>query len=193
MSGQDQDQNYVVLSFVDADAAAHTVEHVRRDGGIFDDDGGGVWCVSCTVVGDVVHQLPLDPGEVYVSCGLGEDDVWPALVDPDDRWNGFVSPGFRPEVARALARRQTAYVARCEREHDDFQQDQLVVSPDERTIAHLVHDDYALSVVDEDEPWCVRWNTTREHSVWAIYRLKPGERAFVGAWHWCWYLTDATR
>jgi hypothetical protein len=42
-----------VLAFDDAEVARSTVAQIRRDGGIFDDEGGGYWFAACTVVNAV--------------------------------------------------------------------------------------------------------------------------------------------
>lgn len=147
------------------------------------------------------------PGELLVS--VDGELAWPAQVDLTDRWNGWLSPRFRPSVARALARWQTDWTSRREAERDDFQQDQLVLSPDGRTLVHLVWDEDAFDrilpptggrvhgspAVDVSD-WPIRWLTTREHAVWCVYSLvsasdepdPPDVRVAVGARHWCWFL-----
>jgi len=143
---------------------------------------------------------PLTPGEVYVTCGVDDRDVWPATVDLTDRWNGFLSPLFRPSVARRLARWQARWTGAAETLLDDYQQDQLVLSPDGRTLAHLVWDDAAFDGIPHDDLiwWERRWLTTREHAVWLVYQLvsatnepdPPDHRVAVGAWHWAWQLHE---
>lgn len=132
--------------------------------------------------------LEAQPGEVYVS--VDGETSWPATVDLSDRWNGWLSPAFRPDVARALAAQIT------ETNQGDPEQDQLLLSPDELTIVHLVWDEdgelYALPDPDGGPPtW---WLSTREHAVWSVYPLVDADgrdrRVRVGAWHWCWFLTD---
>lgn len=149
----------------------------------------------------VPDTAPAEPGERYVTV-LG-DERWPALVDLADRWNGWLSPLFRPDVARAIARWQTADVA------TDDEQDQLVLSPDQRTLVHLVPDDEPLQAIlppvdgqvhgdlaIDSSTWPARWLASREHSVWLVYQLdRPvtaddDGRVAIGAWHWCWYLAD---
>jgi hypothetical protein len=116
----------------------------------------------------VTPLIPLMPGEVYVTTG--NDDVLPALVDRAAPWNGFVVPGFRPSVARALARLQARFA-------DDVEQDQLVLSPDRRTLVHLAYDPDAVAA----PPY--------QHAVVALYDLTGG-RSYVGARRWTWQVVD---
>jgi hypothetical protein len=162
---------------------------------------------------DVQHDDPrlptfeLRPDERLVTV-LGEE-AWPAVVSADgaDRWNGFLSPRFRPAVARLLAAWQATDV--CELEDD-----QLVLSPDGQLLVHLVFDESALADVPRDREDAV---LPRAHEVWAVYRLLDGQppcgppvnvpgcadrcgydaepycegRIAVGAWHWTWQYAEA--
>jgi hypothetical protein len=147
----------------------------------------------------VPSTAPAEPGERYVTV-LG-DERWPAVVDLADRWNGWLSPLFRPSVARAIARWQQTWAA------DDVEQDQLVLSPDQRTLVHLVLDEDVLGPYPhpyhpelypeiDTVGWPDDWLLTRAHSVWLVYQLdRPvtaddDGRVAIGAWHWCWYLAD---
>jgi hypothetical protein len=135
---------------------------------------------------DCVPPHP-EPGEVIVTCGL-EDDLWPAEVDPtDERWNGFLSPAFRPSVARRMA----AYQEKLAAENDEA--DQLILSPDGRTLVHLVDDEYPDSVSQSD--YVLDPLGKFSHSVWAVYDLSGDEhddaaRIRIGAWHWTWTLAE---
>jgi hypothetical protein len=143
---------------------------------------------------DCVPPHP-EPGEVIVTCGL-EDDLWPALVDPtEERWNGFLSPAFRPSVARRMA----AYQEKLAAENDEA--DQLILSPDGRTLVHLIYDDDVFDRIilpkngQVHKPpaidvtgWPIRWLTTRMHVVWIVYDLS--DRVRIGAWHWTWTLAE---
>jgi hypothetical protein len=125
--------------------------------------------------------VPPEPGELLVS--VDGELAWPAQVDLTDRWNGWLSPRFRPSVARVLA----AHVQ--DSQGDDSERDQLVLSPDGRTLAHLVWDEDAFTRdVRTVVGWPIRWLSTREHAVWLVYDLDdPTGHVAVGAWHWCWF------
>jgi hypothetical protein len=150
----------------------------------------------------MTELLSARPGEVYVSCTGLPGDRWPAVVDFSDRWNGWLSPQFRPVVARALAAWQASQFG------DDPEQDQLVLAPDGRTLVHLVYDEDAP---DADPLAGVA--LPRENAVWAVYPLVddappcyPAEdrcaglcgldtvycqgRVKIGAWHWTWYQVE---
>jgi hypothetical protein len=136
--------------------------------------------------------LPPTAGELLVS--VDGELAWPAQVDLTDRWNGWLSPQFRPSVARTLARWQTDWVARLELERDDFEQDQLILSPDGRTLVHLVWDEDGEAYARPDPfygpPTLLG---TREHAVWLVYDLTdPSGRVAIGAWHWCWFQVQPT-
>ena len=142
--------------------------------------------------------VPPESDELLVS--VDGEAVWPAAVDLTDRWNGWLSPRFRPSVARALVRWQADWVADCEAS-DDYQQDRLLLSPDGRTLVHLIWDEegevYARPDPFHGPPTLVR---TREHAVWLVYPLisatnepdPPDVRVAVGAWHWCWFAVQPT-
>lgn len=131
---------------------------------------------------DAPDPLAPLPGEVVVSCGATDDDTgdrWPAVVDSDaPRWNGFVAPQFRPAVARLLARWQARNLT--------DPADQLVLSPDGRTLVHLVPDADPSDVTTD---WESELTPTRWHAVWAVHDLSdPTRRVAVGAWRWCWFV-----
>lgn len=132
---------------------------------------------------DAPNPLAPLPDEVVVSCdvtGATDADRWPAVVNPTERWNGFVAPQFRPAVARLLARWQA-------RNLTDPADDRLVLSPDGRTLVHLVPD--VFGDVTHVTDWESELTPTRQHAVWAVHDLSdPTRRVAVGAWRWCWFV-----
>ncbi|MDH6189153.1 hypothetical protein M2168_002185 [Streptomyces sp. CZ24] len=114
--------------------------------------------------------------EVLVSCN--DTHRYPALIDPDERRDGFVKPWFDLETVRRIAADTKVHAAKYGRDSVD-------------TVHVLVRDDdEGVSHVDV---LAICWMNLHDLDVAdAVEIVKPNAegRYAIGGFDWCWYQLD---
>ncbi|NGO66778.1 hypothetical protein [Streptomyces boncukensis] len=103
---------------------------------------------------------------------VDDEHIYPALVDPDNRWNGWVSPGFTIDAVRQLAA-HTEEMAE-EYGHDCTDQIKVIEGGPVPVVLHI------------------RWQYLDEEPASAANVVKPDDdgRYWIGGWEWTWYIVE---
>lgn len=102
------------------------------------------------------------------------DDVhlYPALVDPTDRWNGWVNPGFTIDAARQLAAHTEEMAEKYGRDCTD--QIHVIEGGPVPVVLHI------------------RWMYLADEPATAANVIKPDEDGlyWIGGYEWTWYIVE---
>ncbi|MFD8774503.1 hypothetical protein [Streptomyces sp. NPDC059916] len=107
-------------------------------------------------------------GNIETFVCVDDRNIYPALIDRENRWNGWVSPGFTLDAVRRLAAHTTEMAEQYG--HDCVDQITVIDGP----VPVVLH---------------VRWQWFTEEPTRATNVVKPDEngRYWIGGWEWCWY------
>ncbi|WP_432001604.1 hypothetical protein [Streptomyces sioyaensis] len=100
---------------------------------------------------------------------VDDENIYPALIDRTNLWNGWVSPGFKLDAVRQLAA-HTEEAAEAYG-HDCADQIKVIDGGPEPVVLHI------------------RWQYLSDEPGSAATVVKPDEdgRYWIGGWEWTWY------